>query len=348
MIRERFLQRNRNSILGNQVEQTDGLVIAEQVGAQPGGGIKASDATVVVATYSSQRWSSLGAAVESLLAGPDRPAQVVISVDQNQELYDRIKQTWPHVTAKLNSGQKGASGTRNTGAHGVETPFIAFIDDDISVREDWLTRLLAPFADPAVVGTGGGVVPGWETKRPSWFPEEFDWAIGASYRGMPTVQSAVRNVWSENMAVRTAVFNAVGGFRSDFGKVGNRSSPEDTDLCIRMAASAPGATWVYAPEAVAQHHVPVSRTSFSYFLRRTYLEGRGKVEMARLLGRQEKLQSERDYMRRTLPSGIAAGLWSTARHGNISGVLKAGAITAGIIASGVGEAVGMRSLAGKG
>jgi hypothetical protein len=70
--------------------------------------------------------------------------------------------------------------------------------------------------------------------------------------------------------------------------------------------------------------------------------------MARLLGRQEKLQSERDYMRRTLPSGIAAGLWSTARHGNISGVLKAGAITAGIIASGVGAAVGMRSLAGKG
>jgi hypothetical protein len=311
------------------VEQTDGLIMAEQPGAQPGSGIKASDATVVVATYSSQRWSSLGAAVESLLSGPDRPAQVVISVDQNQELYDRIKQTWPHVTAKLNSGQQGASGTRNTGAQGVETPFIAFIDDDISVREDC-------------------VVPGWETKRPSWFPEEFDWAIGASYRGMPTVQSTVRNVWSENMAVRTDVFNAVGGFRSDFGKVGNRSSPEDTDLCIRMAASAPGATWVYAPEAVAQHHVPVSRTSFSYFLRRTYLEGRGKVEMARLLGRQEKLQSERDYMRRTLPSGIAAGLWATARHGNISGLLKAGAITAGIIASAVGAAAGLRSLAGKG
>jgi hypothetical protein len=105
---------------------------------------------------------------------------------------------------------------------------------------------------------------------------------------------------------------------------------------------------VYAPEAVAQHHVPVSRTSFSYFLRRTYLEGRGKVEMARLLGRQEKLQSERDYMRRTLPSGIAAGLWSTARHGNVSGVLKAGAITAGIFAAATGAVIGTRSLAGKG
>ena len=305
--------------------------------------VKVSDATVVMPTYDQKRWPFLVAAVKSILAGPDQPRQVVICVDHEEELYKQIRATWPHLTAVLNTRERGASVTRNTGAEFADTPFIAFLDDDILVQEGWLSRLLEPLADPDVIGTGGGVVPGWQDGRPSWFPAEFDWVVGASFRGMPTVQSTVRNVWAENMAVRTDVFRAVGGFRTDFGKVGLRNSPEDTDLCIRMAAHVVGARWVYAPDALAEHHVPIARATFSYFLRRSYLEGQGKVEMAHLLGRKEKLQDERDYVRKTLPSGIAAGLWAAARHGQVDGLFKAGAILAGILAAGVGAATGIFS-----
>lgn len=301
----------------------------------------ARDATVVMATYDQKRWPFLVAAVEGILAGPAKPRQVIIGVDQDVDLYNQIRATWPGLTAVLNARDRGASVTRNTGAEVADTPFIAFLDDDIRVQEGWLPLLLEPFADPDVVGTGGRVVPCWQGGRPRWFPAEFDWVVGASFRGMPTVQSTVRNVWAENMAVRTDVFRAVGGFRTDFGKVGPRNSPEDTDLCIRMAAHAAGAKWVYAPEALAEHHVPVARATFSYFLRRSYLEGRGKVEMTHLLGRQEKLQDERDYVRKTLPSGIAAGLWAGARYGQGSGPVKAGAIVAGILAACAGAAAGM-------
>lgn len=346
---------------GDRVEQADGTIIskpanmtdqvrppvADSAVAEPGNGVKTSDATVVLATYDLRRWPFLVDAVESLLSGSDRPRRVVICVDQNKELYKRARVTWPQVTAVLNTRSRGASGNRNTGAEFADTPFIAFLDDDIRVQEGWLSRLLGPFADPTVVGTGGGVVAGWQSGRPNWFPEEFDWVVGASYRGMPTVESTVRNVWSENMAVRADVFHAVGGFRSDFGKVGQRNSPEDTDLCIRMAAAVAGARWVYAPDAVAEHYVPVSRTSFSFFLRRSYNEGRGKLEMAHLLGRQEKLQDERDYLYRTLPSGIWAGVWAAARNGDISGLLKAAAIVAGVLAAGLGAASGMWSFRGR-
>jgi glucosyl-dolichyl phosphate glucuronosyltransferase len=300
--------------------------------------VKVCDTTVVMATYDQRRWPLLTAAVESVLAEPDQPRRIVVAVDQDQELCDRVRATWPDVTVVLNTGERGASATRNTGAALAETPFIAFIDDDIRVREGWLSRLLEPFADPHAVGTGGGVVADWPTGRPPWFPAEFNWVVGASFRGMPTTQSPVRNVWAENMAVRSEVFRAVGGFRTDFGKVGFRSSPEDTDLCIRMAAHAAGACWVYVPEALAEHHVPAARTTFAYFLERSYLEGRGKAEMARLLGRQEKLQNERDYIRKILPSSVAAGLWAAAGHGKLSGLLRAGAIVAGILAAGVGAA----------
>jgi glucosyl-dolichyl phosphate glucuronosyltransferase len=336
------------------VEQADGSVVSrladavvQAESAVAKGDTKASDATIVVATYDAKRWPFLSNAVESLLSGPERPNRVVVCVDQNEELYERIHLAWPEVTALLNSGDPGASGTRNAGAKYADTPFIVFLDDDVRLLEGWLTRLLAPLADPRVVGTGGGVVAGWQTGRPKWFPEEFDWVVGASFRGMPTVQSAVRNVWAENMAVRTDVFRAVGGFRTDFGKVGSRNSPEDTDLCIRMAASVPQATWVYAPDAIVEHHVPASRASFSFFLRRSYNEGRGKVEMADLLGRQEKLKDERDYVLRTLPAGILRGLRTVTRHGDLGGLLKAGAIVAGALAAGIGAAVRIRKHAGK-
>src|ERR1700733_11823367 len=201
---------------GELVEQTNGSTlpmptemtewqeapVVEAVDAEPANCISACDATVVMATYDLARWVFLAAAVESLLSGPDRPRKIVVCVDRNEELYQRVQMTWSQVTTVLNERGPGASGARNAGAEYADTPFIVFLDDDIRVQEGWLPRLLAPFIDPAVVGTGGGVVPNWQRGRPNWFPEEFDWVVGASYRGMPTVQTTVRNVWSENMAVR--------------------------------------------------------------------------------------------------------------------------------------------------
>ena len=37
---------------------------------------------------------------------------------------------------------------------------VAFIDDDLRVDPDWLGALLAPYADPAIVGVGGRVATG--------------------------------------------------------------------------------------------------------------------------------------------------------------------------------------------
>jgi glucosyl-dolichyl phosphate glucuronosyltransferase len=300
------------------------------------GPITTSDATVVLTTYDSRRWRLLEAAVQSIIAQHDGPRRLVICVDQNEELLDRARRAWPEATVVPNKSERGASGARNTGAEYADTQFIAFLDDDVHAWDGWLSRLLEPFADPTVVGTGGGVVPRWEIRRPNWFPEEFDWVVGASYRGMPTIRRPLRNVWAENMAVRADVFKSVGGFRTGFGKVDSVSRPEDTDLCIRMSDHAARAHWVYVPEARIDHYVPAERASISFFLRRACNEGRGKVEMARLLGSRKSLQDEADYLRRTLPAGVWAGLKLAVRHHDMTGLLKAGVIVAGAIAAGIG------------
>jgi GT2 family glycosyltransferase len=252
--------------------------------------------SVVIACYSLERLDSIEAALNSVRKQSLEPRRVVLAVDNNLPLAEHAAAKFDWVTVVSNVSGRGASATRNAGVAAVDTEFTAFLDDDETADPDWLLELVAPFTDPAVVGTGGKYAPLWEGGKPPWFPDDFAWVVGGAYDGMPTTTSVVRNVWSGNMAVRTAAFRAVGGFRADFGKQEGVSEPEDTDLCIRMAAG--GGHWMYVPSAVIWHEVPLRRTGFGFFTQRCLAEGRGKAAMRDRLGSDSAIDTERDYVRR--------------------------------------------------
>jgi hypothetical protein len=178
----------------------------------------------------------------------------------------------------------------------VNTTLTAFLDDDEVADPDWLLELAQPFRDTDVVGTGGRYDAVWSSGKPFWFPDEFAWAVGGAYLGMPSEMTEVRNVWSGNMAVRTTVFREVGGFRTEFGKHDAVSHPEDTDLCIRMSTLA-GGRWVYAPSAIIKHEVPANRASLRFFVARCFAEGGGKALMSQRLGPAASLDLEILYAR---------------------------------------------------
>ena len=292
---------------------------------------------VVIPCHTEQRWAGLCAAVASVLAQRPAPAGVVVVVDHNEPLYRRAHADLSGVTVLRNGfPERGVSGTRNTGVYHLDTPVVALLDDDASAHPGWLAGLTAPFADPAVCGTGGAIRPAWESGRPRWVPDEFLWAWGGSYTGLPTTTAPVRNVWSASMAVRREVFAKVDGFRVGFGKVGDRSRPEDTDLCLRMTGAS-GGRWMYVPDALIDHPVPADKATVRYFVTRCYHEGRGKVALARLNPGRESLGSERAYLRRTLPAGIARGVAGTVR--DPAGVARAGAILLGAAAAAFGGLV---------
>jgi GT2 family glycosyltransferase len=299
--------------------------------------------SVVIPCHSEKRWTYLVKAVESARAQHLGPAEIVVVVDHNPALYNRIRRELPGITVLENRYAKGVSGNRNTGAFHTRTELIAFLDDDAIADRNWLQRLVAPFADPGVVGTGGGINPNWlRGARPTWWPDEFLWAVGGSYTGMPTSTAPIRNVWSASMVVRRERFLAVGGFRTGFGKDGNRSRPEDTELCIRMGAD--GGRWMYVPDAVIDHAVPPGNDNMRYFLRRCYAEGRGKVQMAGL-NDGDSLGSERDYLRRTLPRAVVRELYDAGRGRGVRHALRAGAVFVGVAAAGFGAAVEVASTA---
>ena len=213
--------------------------------------------SVVIAAFSSERWDYLQDAVNSVHAQTVPVLETVVVIDHNPELLARAQRDLEGTTVVANAGSRGASGSRNTGVALCRAEIVAFLDDDACAEKDWLEALLPHFANEGVVGVGGRVDPLWATSRPRWFPPEFDWAVGASYPGMPSTAQPIRNVWSNNMAIRRSSFDAVSGFRQDFGKVGQRSRPEDTDLCLR-AAEASNSSWIYEPDGGAGHWVPAA------------------------------------------------------------------------------------------
>jgi GT2 family glycosyltransferase len=304
---------------------------------------EAGTVTVVVACHTADRMASILVALDSLRHQTRKPDLVVLVVDHNEALLSVMRDRAPDVTVVPNTLAQGASGARNSGAAASTTELVAFLDDDARAEPEWLKNLLEPFADPAVIGTGGRVEPEWEGERPRWFPAEFLWVVGASYTGMPVTREAVRNVWSESMAVRRTAFDRVDGFRTGFGKTGNVSRPEDTDLCLRMSRGTPEGHWIYVPDAVIHHLVPPSRSTVRFFLNRCLAEGRGKAEMGQHL-QDEPLQAERDYVRKVLPRGLARNL--TGAHGTAS-PLAGVALVGGLLWAGTGYVLSRGALLGQ-
>lgn len=295
-----------------------------------GGSADGIDISVVLACYTEDRFDGITRALESIRKQSLEPVKVIVAVDNNESLADRLRPEFDWVTVVLNQDDRGSSATRNRGVEFVQSSIVAFLDDDETADEDWLRELAQPFSEESVVGTGGTYEAVWETGRPSWFPDEFGWVVGGSYLGMPTETQEVRNVWAGNMAVRTAAFRAVGGFRTDFGKHQGIYVPEDTDLCIRLTAANEG-RWIYVPAAVVNHAVPTDRSSFRFFVSRCFTEGRGKVLMSSRLGSSAVLAKEHAYAK----ANVRAAAWRFARRGR-SEMLQGVAIVLGLASAAAG------------
>jgi glycosyltransferase involved in cell wall biosynthesis len=294
----------------------------------------AASASVVIASHTLERRNALADAVTS--AWHERPHEVVVAVDHNDDLHEWVRRELPEAVAVHNQGARGASATRNAGARAAVGDVLAFLDDDAVARPGWLQNLTAPLARPDVVGVGGLVEPIWLGRTPAWMPEEFLWVVGASYRGLPDTAAPVRNVWSGSMAVARADFWAVNGFREGFGKSGHRPQPEDTDFCVRLTAALDGRTWWYEPTARIGHSVPPGRSTLRFFVQRCFNEGQGKARLAAMLGPRDWLRDERRHATRTLPDGIRRELHKAVADHDLAAVQRAAAIGLGLAAAGLG------------
>ena len=297
--------------------------------------------SVIICAYTERRWSDLAAAVRSAADQSVAPLEVIVVSDHNMELFERARRELTDALVLFNEEQRGLSGGRNTGVRAARGDVLAFLDDDAVAAPDWLEHLLAPYGDPTVIGVGGSIEPLWPGARPRFMPDEFDWVVGCTYRGMPTTTSPVRNLIGANMSMRRDVFDAVGGFSTDVGRVGTRPvGCEETELCIRAAQRMPGTQIVFAPRARVRHRVTDERAGWRYFRDRCWSEGLSKAVVSRHAGRADGLSTERSYVSSTLPRGVARAMRETVAQRDAGGAARAVAIVAGLTITTAGYAAG--------
>ncbi len=285
--------------------------------------------SIIITTYLKDRWEWLTETISSAQNQIIPALEIIVVVDHNPELLDDIIREFPGVITVPNIGDRGVSGARNSGVKASRGEIVAFLDDDATVTPEWLSTLLRHIVEPGVIGVGCYSDGLWENPCPSWFPMEFGWTIGVSYDGLPHEPTVTRNVWTCAMLVKRSAFEVVDGFREDFGKIGKKSLPEDTDLCLRIAAAHEDGIWMWDPAKVMKHRVPASRATFRYLMSQCFLQGWGKAAMARMDGFEESTSMERYYAFKTLPAGVGRGLKDVLR-GDLSGLSRSGAIVAAL------------------
>lgn len=297
----------------------------------------ASDITidVVICAYTEKRWDAVLRAVKSVL-GQTKPANhIQVVVDHNDDLFDRLSQEFADtekVTVLRNSESRGLSGARNSGVAACRSEVIAFLDDDAWAAPEWLSEIAELLADPGVVGVGGHVVADWSTGRPNWFPHEFDWIVGCSYEGLPESASPIRNPIGASMAFTAEALEASGGFDHRLGRIGTRPvGCEETEMSMRVREIYGPGSVMYAPDSVVYHTVTDDRATLGYFVRRGWGEGKSKRSVASRLGSDKTLETERTYVTKTLPRGIAKNLGQPG-----AGWARAAAIVVGTAATGCG------------
>lgn len=268
--------------------------------------------STVICAYTTQRWDDLCRAVESVLAQEFSALDVIVVIDHCPDLYRLAEERFgsrDRVTVIESNRERGLSGARNAGVIAATGDVVAFLDDDAVAEPGWAGSLMRHYRDARVAGVGGYATPVWpEGDRPGWMPAEFDWVVGCSYVGQPTTLTAVRNPLGCNMSMRRSVFDEVGGFRSEVGRVGSHPvGGEETEMCIRIGANNPSALIMFDPEARVQHHVSSDRVTLRYFRRRCYHEGMSKAvvaDLATAANAAKPLTSERTYTTRVLPRGV--------------------------------------------
>ena len=310
-----------------------------QVEARPEAFALHPTVAVVICANSDVRWDDLAAVVASVEQQTYRPAEIVLVIDHNPTLQRRSAYQLPGVKVVPNDNEQGLAGARNAGVAAAESEVVAFVDDAVAER-NWLAVLAAPYADPHVLGVGGQIIPVWQTGRPKWFPPEFDWVVGCSYRGMPPGRTQVPSLSGAIMSLRRRLLVDSGGFDAGLGRIGTRTPGcEETEICARLRRRHLDGVYLYEPKAVVRRHVPRSRSTWSYYRSRCYAEGLSKAVVRALAGPEWIMSSEKSYLWSIIPRAIGRNL-GEALSGQPDGIARAMALAVGVLTTGIGYAVG--------
>lgn len=257
--------------------------------------------SVVLCTYSMDRYEEFQEAAESILNQTYANIELVVVVDGTEEVYERVEADYranPNTTIHCNDQNRGLSYSRNTGAELADGDVVAFMDDDAVAASDWAEQIIDAYERYDALAVGGRMVPDWLSAKPEYLPEEFYFLIGVTYKGFRETEGYVRNTFSSNLSFDREVFLKLGGFRTEMGKRGeNDLQGGETELCARLERET-GEQVLYVPDAIVEHKVYHYRIDRRWLLERAFWQGYSKRRMAEI--DSDATNTEREFLRKLL------------------------------------------------
>ncbi len=248
--------------------------------------------SIVIATYN--RATLLLDALKSVIR-QSAPAQewecVVVnnnSSDNTSECFAEFASGHPEYNLRIvDEPNQGLSYARNRGIRESVGEYIAIIDDDEHIAEDFVAAYIKLFDSvPEAVAAGGPIVARYPTGRPRWMscyterPIANTMYFGEEIREFPRG----RVPGGGNMALRRSAIRRYGVFDTSLGYSGESLiGGEECDLFERLQIA--DAKYYYVPTAVMYHIIPREKLTKEYFARLSYNVGVSQLRRARLYRR---------------------------------------------------------------
>ena len=295
--------------------------------------------SVVVCTYSLDTYNSFIEAVESVRSQTYGNVELIVVVDGNQKLHNRIVDTYDSFTVLFNDENVGLSESRNRGVKHASGDVIAFLDDDAVADERWIEELVSVYEERSAIAVGGKMIAQWVAGKPSFLPVEFYWLIGVTHRGFAEPGQEVRNTFGSNISFRREVFEEIGEFDPELGRRGSLNiQSEETIFCVRMREEF-GHGVVYNPDAVVAHKIFGYRTEPKWLIKRAFWQGYSKRVMGQLV--QERAKNETAFLKQLVGKFVPNRLKDLVRSPTVPKALQFLSIVVFTAAVGLGYGYGI-------
>ena len=244
---------------------------------------------ITVAVCTRDRCTILMECLDSLAEQDHRQGVEVLVVDNGSldGTAERVKErseAYPLALRVVREPTPGVAAARNRALEATEAEIVIFVDDDVTLRPNFIGVHASAFDDPEVIATGGRILPVFAEDTAPEIRRVFGEGIGgpASVYDMGTeplligTDQAISTMpFGANFAVRRKAALGAGGFKQTLGWGEKMIPGEETDLLLRLSRS--GAAIAYVPDAVADHHLLVSRLNAEYH--RNWWSGQGRSEV---------------------------------------------------------------------
>jgi len=173
--------------------------------------------------------------------------------------------------------KQGLSHARNRGWQEAKGEYVAYIDDDCKIPEQFLAVAKSIIERISPVVFGGPGLAFYNSPKPYWYKDSYG-------SHMPFKEARIlkeieiTKIYGMNMFFRRSALQASGGFDPKLGMIGDKLAYyEETAVLLHIAKTMPEEIFYYDPALYVYHLVQEERMSFRWFVKASISLGRHSV-----------------------------------------------------------------------